>query len=85
MQSNTAPFGVRLPGGFKADEDVETVVQPDISVFCDEKKLDERGGNGAPDLVVEILSPTTASKDLKEKFLLYERAGVKEVGCGPGS
>ena len=74
----TAPFDVRLPGGFKADEDVDTVVQPDISVFCDEKKLDERGGNGAPDLVVEILSPTTASKDLKEKFMLYERAGVRE-------
>ncbi len=72
------PFDVRFPGGFKADEDVDTVVQPDISVFCDEKKLDDRGGNGAPDLVVEILSPSTAAKDLKEKFLLYERAGVKE-------
>ena len=87
-----APFDVRLTGGFKADEDVATVVQPDISVFCDEKKLDERGGNGAPDLVVEILSPevagasrklvsdqpSTAAKDLKEKFFLYERVGVKE-------
>ncbi len=73
-----SPFDVRLPGGFKADEDVDTVVQPDISVFCDETKLDERGGNGAPDLVVEILSPATASKDLKEKFMLYERAGVRE-------
>ena len=73
-----APFDVRLPGGFKADEDVDTVVQPDISVSCDEKKLDDRGGNGAPDLVVEILSPSTAAKDLKEKFMLYERAGVKE-------
>ena len=73
-----APFDVRLPGGFNADEDVDTVVQPDISVFCDEKKLDERGGNGAPDLVVEILSPSTAAKDLKEKFMLYERAWVKE-------
>ncbi len=73
-----APFDVRFPGGFKADEDVDTVVQPDISVFCDEKKLDDRGGNGAPDLVVEILSPATAAKDLKEKFMLYERAGVKE-------
>ena len=73
-----APFDVRLPGGFKVDGDVDTVVQPDISVFCDETKLDDRGGNGAPDLIVEILSPSTASKDLKEKFFLYERVGVKE-------
>lgn len=73
-----APFDVRLPGGFKTDNDVDTVVQPDISVFCDETKLDDRGGNGAPDLVIEILSPSTASKDLKEKFFLYEKVGVKE-------
>lgn len=73
-----APFDVRLPGGFKTDNDVDTVVQPDISVFCDETRLDERGGNGAPDLIIEILSPSTASKDLKEKFFLYERVGVKE-------
>jgi len=73
-----APFDVRLPGGFKADSDVNTVVQPDISVFCDETKLDDRGANGAPDLIIEILSPSTASKDLKEKFFLYEKVGVKE-------
>ncbi len=73
-----APFDIRLPGGFKTDNDVDTVVQPDISVFCDESKLDDRGGNGAPDLIIEILSPSTASKDLKEKFFLYERVGVKE-------
>lgn len=73
-----APFDVRLPGGFITDDDVDTVVQPDISVFCDEEKLDDRGGNGAPDLIIEILSPSTASKDLKEKFFLYERVGVKE-------
>ncbi|MEA1911278.1 MAG: Uma2 family endonuclease, partial [Spirochaetota bacterium] len=73
-----APFDVRLPGGFKADSDVDTVVQPDISVFCDKTKLDDRGGNGSPDLIIEILSPSTASKDLKEKFFLYEKVGVKE-------
>ncbi|MDA3940128.1 MAG: Uma2 family endonuclease [Spirochaetia bacterium] len=73
-----APFDIRLPGGFKTDNDVDTVVQPDISVFCDKTKLDDRGGNGAPDLIIEILSPSTASKDLKEKFFLYERVGVKE-------
>lgn len=73
-----APFDVRLPGGFKANEDVNTVVQPDISVFCDKTMLDDRGANGAPDLIIEILSPSTASKDLKEKFFLYEKVGVKE-------
>ena len=73
-----APFDVRLPGGFQSDEEIDTVVQPDISVFCDKKKLDDRGAVGAPDLVIEILSPSTASKDLKEKFHLYEKVGVKE-------
>ena len=73
-----APFDVRLPGGFITDTDVNTVVQPDISVFCDETKLDDRGGNGAPDLIIEILSPSTAPKDLREKFFLYETVGVKE-------
>ncbi|MCI5124144.1 MAG: Uma2 family endonuclease, partial [Candidatus Electrothrix sp. AR5] len=55
-----------------------TVVQPDISVICDRKKLDERGCVGAPDLVVEILSPSTAAKDLKVKRALYEKHGVQE-------
>jgi len=72
-----APFDVRLSKGFKVDKDVDTVVQPDISVFCDEKKLDDRGAVGAPDLIVEILSPSTAAKDLREKFYLYEKVGVK--------
>lgn len=73
-----APFDVRLPTGFQTDDEIETVVQPDISIFCDEDKLDDRGAIGAPDLIVEILSPSTAAKDLKEKFFLYESAGVKE-------
>lgn len=73
-----APFDVRLPDGFQADDEIKTVVQPDISVFCDEDKLDDRGAVGAPDLIIEILSPSTAAKDLKEKFFLYESAGVKE-------
>ena len=50
-----APFDVRLPDGSQNDDAVDTVVQPDISVFCDEKRLDDRGAVGAPDLVVEIL------------------------------
>ena len=73
-----APFDVRLPQGDEADEDIDTVVQPDLVVVCDRKKLDDKGCKGVPDLVIEILSPYTAHKDLNEKFRLYERVGVKE-------
>lgn len=73
-----APFDVRLPSGNEKDENINTVVQPDISVICDQKKLDDRGCKGAPDLIIEIISPSTASKDIKEKFALYEKHGVKE-------
>ena len=74
----TAPFDVRLPESDEADEATKTVVQPDISVICDPSKLDIRGCKGSPDLIVEVLSPATARKDVKEKFLRYERAGVRE-------
>lgn len=74
-----APFDVRLaPHSDAADHDVFTVVQPDIVVVCDEKKLDDRGCLGAPDFVVEILSPSTATRDLRTKRDLYERFGVAE-------
>jgi Uma2 family endonuclease len=73
-----APFDVRLPRGDEADDAIDTVVQPDLVVVCDKKKLDEKGCKGAPDLVIEILSPSTSSKDLHEKYELYERVGVKE-------
>ncbi len=74
-----APFDVRLPrGGKKGDDDIDTVVQPDISVVCDPSKLDTRGCVGAPDLVIEILSPYTADRDMRDKFFLYERSGVRE-------
>jgi Uma2 family endonuclease len=76
----SAPFDVRLPllshqiKGNKAS----TVVQPDICVVCDLSKLDDRGCNGAPDLVVEILSPSNSTKEVQEKFDLYQNAGVAE-------
>ncbi|MDR2231519.1 MAG: Uma2 family endonuclease [Tannerella sp.] len=74
-----APFDVRLPkNGEKAYNKIDTVVQPDICVVCDLSKIDERGCVGAPDMIVEILSPSTAKKDITEKFALYERSGVKE-------
>ena len=73
-----APFDVRLPETGESDEAIRTVVQPDISVVCDASKLDVQGCKGSPDLIVEVLSPATARKDSKEKFLRYERAGVRE-------
>lgn len=74
-----APFDVRLPTKNKIkDDEVTTVVQPDLCVICDPLKLDDRGCNGAPDLVIEILSPGNNKKEVKLKFDLYEEAGVKE-------
>jgi Uma2 family endonuclease len=73
-----APFDVLLPKADESDDEVDTIVQPDLVVFCDRSKLTDRGARGAPDLVVEILSPSTQKKDLNEKFRLYERHGVKE-------
>jgi len=73
-----APFDVRLPVSNEKDEDVKTVVQPDIAIVCDPSKLDEKGCKGAPDLIVEISSPSTAKKDMILKFSRYEKAGIKE-------
>ena len=73
-----APFDVRFPKNDEADEDVASVVQPDIVVICDPSKLDERGCRGAPDFIVEILSPPTAAKDQIQKLDLYEKSGVTE-------
>lgn len=73
-----APFDVRLPKGDEKDEQIGTVVQPDLVVVCNREKLDERGCKGAPDLAIEVLSPYTAGKDMKIKLSLYERVGVKE-------
>ena len=75
----SAPLDVRLfetPGD--RPEYTDTVLQPDILVVCDPGKLDRHGVAGAPDLVVEILSPATKFYDKRLKFHLYERAGVRE-------
>jgi Uma2 family endonuclease len=73
-----APFDVRLPQGGETDEQITTVVQPDIVMVCDERKLDKRGCRGAPDWIIEILSPATAARDQIQKLALYEQQGVKE-------
>ena len=74
-----SPFDVRLSDQTSASDNyIDTVVQPDILVVCDKTRLDERGCNGAPDLIVEITSPSTAKMDLIIKFDLYQKHGVKE-------
>ena len=74
-----APFGVRLfEQKGDSPEDVDTMVEPDISVICDKTKLDKYGCKGAPDMVMEILSPSTRRHDRLVKLGLYQRAGVRE-------
>ncbi|EJU26331.1 MULTISPECIES: Uma2 family endonuclease [Capnocytophaga] len=72
----TAPFDVRFPQ--KGESQVYTVVQPDLCVVCDFEKIDSKGCVGAPDLVVEILSPGNSKKEMKSKFALYQEEGVCE-------
>lgn len=88
----SAPFDVRLPisEGLKIsskykknakklpDGKIMTVVQPDLTVVCDPEKLDDRGCIGAPDLVVEILSPGNKQIELSDKYEIYQEAGIKE-------
>jgi Uma2 family endonuclease len=77
----SAPFDVRLldkKKSDKANKEIYTVVQPDICVICDRGKIDERGAIGAPDLIIEILSPGNSKKEMKTKYALYEEAGVRE-------
>ena len=74
-----APFDVRLIRHDKAkNKDIQTVVQPDICVICDPRKLDKKGCIGAPDLIIEILSPGNTRKEMRDKYQVYEENGVKE-------
>jgi Uma2 family endonuclease len=74
-----AAFDVRLPvKNRKKDDEITTVVQPDVCIFCDPAKLDDRGACGAPDLAIETLSPSNRKDELRMKYEVYEEAGVKE-------
>ena len=74
-----APFDVRLTTtGANGNQQIMTVVQPDICVVCDPAKLDDQGCVGAPDWIIEIVSPGNTSRDTKTKFDLYEESGVRE-------
>ena len=71
-----APFDVRL--FYAEDESDDTVVQPDITIICDRKKIGPEGGRGAPDFIAEILSPSNTAIEMERKFHLYREAGVRE-------
>ena len=75
-----APSDVRLPENInkKSDKQIYTVVQPDLYIVCDSTKLDKQGCLGAPDMIIEIVSPKNADHDIKYKFKIYENHGVKE-------
>ena len=74
-----APSDVRLPKGKnKKDETIYTVLQPDIYVVCDLSKMDEKGCLGAPDFIIEIVSPGSSKRDVKDKFEIYQQHGVHE-------
>jgi len=75
---NIAPFDVRLPENDEADDEITTVVQPDILVVCDPDKLDDRGCKGAPDWVIEVISAGSAAHDRIRKLALYEHHRVRE-------
>ena len=74
-----APSDVRLPKSAEDDYHVDTVVQPDVFIVSDLRKIDARGMCGAPDWVAEVLSPSTASYDQNVKVPAYEHAGVREL------
>lgn len=72
-----APFDVRLPRRDEEDDKVDTTVQPDIAVICDASKLDDKGCRGAPDWIIEVISPSSAIMDMEKKLKLYQQHGVK--------
>ena len=74
-----APFDVRLPKHGGDDDQIDTVIQPDVIIVCDLHKLDDRGMRGAPDWIAEVLSPSTATYDRTTKLGVFERVGVPEV------
>jgi Uma2 family endonuclease len=75
----SAPFDVRLPiKDKKSNQEITTVLQPDICVICDLSKLDDKGCLGAPDLVIEVLSPGNSLREIDQKFNVYEESGARE-------
>ena len=80
-----SPLDVRLAIYGEVGDDVVNVVQPDVMVFCDRNKLDDKGAIAAPDIAIEILSPSSLQNDRYRKFNLYEKAGVREYWIVDGA
>lgn len=77
----TSPFDVRLydhQKSIKADQEIHTVIQPDLCIISDPNKLTEQGCLGAPDLIIKILSKDNSKKELQTKYSLYQESGVSE-------
>ena len=74
-----SPFCVRLTEGTEEiNSDIRKVVEPDITIVCDKSKIDEKGCNGTPDMIIEVTSPSSIKIDRVLKFNKYEKAGVRE-------
>jgi Uma2 family endonuclease len=75
-----APSDVRFPKSrnSKSDTQVYTVLQPDLYIVCDLSKMDDRGCLGAPDMIIEIISPKNSQRDTRDKYKIYEEHGVRE-------
>lgn len=74
-----APFAVLLSQGAEEDEEeINNVVEPDISIICDLTKISDKGCHGAPDMIIEIISPSSIKTDRVTKLNKYEKAGVRE-------
>ena len=75
-----APSDVRFPKNRKSldDKQVYTVLQPDLYIVCDLSKIDARGCLGAPDMIIEIISPKNSKRDTRDKFNIYQENGVRE-------
>ncbi|MDX2188573.1 MAG: Uma2 family endonuclease [Bacteroidota bacterium] len=72
-----APYDVRLKRSLN-NKEITTVVQPDVCIVCNPEIIEDKGCNGAPDFVLEVLSPFTSKKDVTLKYEIYEEAGVGE-------
>lgn len=73
-----APFDVVLIESNQNEQDSKNVVQPDITVVCDKEKLDDKGCKGSPDMVIEVVSPSTVSQDYVKKLNIYEKYAIRE-------
>jgi Uma2 family endonuclease len=73
-----APFSVILSQNEKNEKEIKNVVEPDITIICDKSKIDDKGCKGTPDMIIEIISPSSIKKDRITKFNKYEKVGVLE-------